>query len=62
MMRATRNRAIPMNRHGTPEEVAALAVFLASNDAAYVTGADFAADGGSLVSMYHLVHELSKHV
>lgn len=58
---AARNKAIPMNRHGTPEEIAQLAVFLASNDAAYVTGADFAVDGGSLVSMYHLVHELSKH-
>jgi len=57
---AARNRAIPMNRHGTPEEIASLAVFLASDDAAYVTGADFAADGGSLVSMYHLVHELAR--
>jgi NAD(P)-dependent dehydrogenase (short-subunit alcohol dehydrogenase family) len=58
---AARNRAIPMNRHGTPEEIARTAAFLASEDAAYVTGADFAVDGGSLVSMYHLVHELSKH-
>jgi NAD(P)-dependent dehydrogenase (short-subunit alcohol dehydrogenase family) len=57
---AARNRAIPMNRHGTPEEIARLAVFLVSDDAAYITGADFAADGGSLVSMYHLVHELSR--
>jgi len=57
---AARNRAIPMNRHGAPEEIARLAVFLASDDAAYVTGADFAADGGSLVSMYHLVHELAR--
>jgi NAD(P)-dependent dehydrogenase (short-subunit alcohol dehydrogenase family) len=59
---AARNRAIPMNRHGTPEEIAKLAVFLVSDDAAYMTGADFAADGGSLVSMYHLVHELAKQV
>jgi NAD(P)-dependent dehydrogenase (short-subunit alcohol dehydrogenase family) len=57
---ASRNRAIPMNRHGTPEEIARTAVFLASDDAAYVTGADFAVDGGSLVSMYHLVHELAR--
>jgi len=58
---AARNRAIPLNRHGTPEEIAELAVFLAADDAAYITGADFAVDGGSLFSMYHLVHELSRH-
>jgi NAD(P)-dependent dehydrogenase (short-subunit alcohol dehydrogenase family) len=58
---AARNRAIPMNRHGTPEEIAKLAVLLVSDDAAYITGADFAADGGSLFSMYHLVHQLSRN-
>jgi len=58
---AARNLAVPLNRHGTPEEMAKVAVFLASDDASYVTGADFAADGGSLASMYHLVRQLSKH-
>jgi len=36
----------PVGRIGTPEEVAALAVYLASDEAKFVTGADFAVDGG----------------
>ena len=54
-----RNSAVPMNRHGTPEEMAKVAVFLASEDAGYITGADINVDGGSLVSMFQLVHKLS---
>lgn len=38
--------AIPLRRVGTPAEVAAVAAFLASDDAAYVTGAIYAVDGG----------------
>jgi len=37
---------IPMGRVGTPEEVASVAVFLASDEASYVTGANFLVDGG----------------
>jgi glucose 1-dehydrogenase len=37
---------IPLMRLGEPEEVAALAVFLASDEAAYVTGASYPVDGG----------------
>jgi NAD(P)-dependent dehydrogenase (short-subunit alcohol dehydrogenase family) len=37
---------IPMGRPGKPEEVAAVMVFLASDDASYVTGAAWAVDGG----------------
>ena len=37
---------IPLHRMGRPEEVARMAVYLASDDAAYVTGASFFIDGG----------------
>jgi glucose 1-dehydrogenase len=39
---------IPMGRWGKPEEVAQLAVFLASDDAAYMTGSTHFIDGGML--------------
>ena len=37
---------IPMGRAGTPEEMAKVAAFLASDDASYVTGSVMVADGG----------------
>ena len=37
---------IPMQRAGRPEEVAAMARWLASDEAGYVTGASFTIDGG----------------
>ena len=38
----------PLGRFGTPEEVAALVVYLASDESAYTTGAEFTIDGGIL--------------
>ena len=38
----------PLNRFGTVEEVAALAVYLASDESAFTTGAEFNVDGGML--------------
>jgi glucose 1-dehydrogenase len=39
---------IPLNRWGKPEEIAGLAVYLASDEAAYVTGSTYFIDGGML--------------
>jgi len=39
---------IPLRRWGKPEEVAQLALFLASDDAAYMTGSTHFIDGGML--------------
>jgi len=41
--------AIPVNRSGTPEEVANLVCFLCSDKAAYITGQVIAIDGGLIV-------------
>jgi NAD(P)-dependent dehydrogenase (short-subunit alcohol dehydrogenase family) len=37
---------IPRGKMGRPEEIAAAALFLASDEASYVNGVDFAVDGG----------------
>ena len=41
-----RTQMVPMKRMGTAEEVAKLVLFLLSDDAAYITGAEVAIDGG----------------
>ncbi|MBB4631637.1 SDR family NAD(P)-dependent oxidoreductase [Sphingosinicella soli] len=38
--------SIPMKRIGTPDEVARCSLFLCSNEASYVTGAEIIVDGG----------------
>ena len=39
---------IPLKRWGKPEEIAGLAVYLASDEAAYITGSTYFIDGGML--------------
>ncbi|MGD8538778.1 MAG: SDR family oxidoreductase [Candidatus Aminicenantes bacterium] len=46
------NADIPLQRQATPEEVAALFVFLASEDAAFITGQAIAIDGGETSGIF----------
>jgi 3alpha(or 20beta)-hydroxysteroid dehydrogenase len=39
-------KAIPLGRIGQPQEIAQLVLYLASDAAAYITGAEFSVDGG----------------
>ena len=42
----------PLGRLGEPEEIAAVAAFLASDDASYLTGQTIYPDGGRLALNY----------
>jgi 2-keto-3-deoxy-L-fuconate dehydrogenase len=40
------SKSQPIGRMGMPEEVANLALFLCSDEAAFITGTDYPIDGG----------------
>jgi acetoacetyl-CoA reductase len=40
---------IPVGRLGEPDEIARIAVFLASDDAGFITGSTISANGGQFV-------------
>lgn len=44
-------KVVPLGRIGRPEEVAALALFLTSEDSSYITGQPFVIDGGWLAGV-----------
>ncbi|MBT2188102.1 SDR family NAD(P)-dependent oxidoreductase [Sphingobium nicotianae] len=45
-LRSLMTQAVPMKRMGTPEEIAKPVLFLASDDASFITGIDLYVDGG----------------
>jgi NAD(P)-dependent dehydrogenase (short-subunit alcohol dehydrogenase family) len=47
-MQARLLQGVPLNRAGEPADVIALALFLASEQAGFITGADYVVDGGML--------------
>lgn len=42
---------VPMRRFGEPDEVASVALFLASEEASYITGSNIVVDGGTTLGM-----------
>ena len=47
---AAMQERIPMKRFGEPDEIAKLIAFLASEDASFITGAEYTIDGGTIVN------------
>ena len=60
--REEKERGIPFHRIGQPEEIAKIALFLASDDASYITGSIIYADGGLSLprSNYFLESEIEQ--
>jgi len=49
--RAARDgHGIPLGRVGEPEDIARCALFLASDDASFITGAEIVVDGGAMAA------------
>ncbi|MFD9034239.1 SDR family NAD(P)-dependent oxidoreductase [Streptomyces sp. NPDC059567] len=57
---ALADRVYPLGRVGTPEDVASAVAFLASRDAAWITGTDLRVDGGLLAVNSHFAEVLGE--
>jgi 3-oxoacyl-[acyl-carrier protein] reductase len=53
--------AYPIARVGTPQDIADLTLFLASNKASYITGEHIAIDGGACLSIGDVAARMRKH-
>jgi len=51
--RNTNYGRVPLQRIGEPQEVAAASLFLCSDEASYISGAELAVDGGWAAGYYH---------
>jgi Dehydrogenases with different specificities (related to short-chain alcohol dehydrogenases) len=51
--RTFRLEAVPLGRAGRPADIGGIVVFLASDDAAFSTGAEYVVDGGELAGLAH---------
>jgi NAD(P)-dependent dehydrogenase (short-subunit alcohol dehydrogenase family) len=51
------NSTIPLKRHAKPEEIASLFAFLASSEAAFITGQAIAIDGGETAGLYMQIED-----
>jgi NAD(P)-dependent dehydrogenase (short-subunit alcohol dehydrogenase family) len=47
---AAEGRGIPLGRVGEPEDIARCALFLASDEASFISGAELIADGGAMAA------------
>ena len=48
LFKAAYRKQIPMDRYGTPEDIAAVCAFLLSDDSGFMTGQDIIVDGGQI--------------
>ena len=51
-------RWYPLGRVGEPDDIAKAALFLASNEASWITGATLTVDGGLMAGSYRMAQEL----